>query len=242
MTLTGTNTRKRIAAAFAALLVSALILLRLPVLAEQQPKPAEDIHSLLEKSLSVVEIDKEISRIKDQKEALLLTMTNAERQLAEQELAIADKRDQAGEVLRAYYMGERDWLYSSLLTIESWQSFFQILDYIDIIVSQDKHTLNGYIGQYRELRDHYEQLEGKQDELAALEQKLNVQRERVLALESQLSDQLRGRSDIDKIRLLIEELNHFWETAGLTEVRSYFKALAAAMSELPAWIQDNKDL
>lgn len=242
MTLTDFNTRERITAAFLAIFVSALIILRLPVLAEQRPNSSEDVQSLLEKSLSVVEIDKEIARIGEQKEALLQTMTETELQLAEQELAITGKREQAGDVLKAYYMGERDQLYLSVLTTDSWTNFFRVLDYIDIILSQDKHTLNAYIGQYRELQDKYSDLEGKQSELVAIEEKLRLQRDRVLALESQLEDELAGRSDSDRIRLLMEELTTFWESAGLTEVKAYFKALSKAMGELPGWVQDNKDL
>lgn len=242
MTLTEINIRRRISAALLASLVCAFIIFRLPVLAEERLQSTDSLHSLLEKSLSVVEIDKEIARINQEKEALLLTMTEAEKQLAAQELAINGKREQAGDVLRAYYMGERDMLYLSLLTTDSWTKFFTLLDYIDIIISQDKHTLNAYIGQYRDMQDRYTKLEGKQAELAAMEEKLNVQRERVLALESQLEGELAGRSDSDRIRLLIEELTGFWESAGLNEVRSYFKALSLAMGELPSWIQDNKEL
>src|SRR5690606_35501778 len=50
------------------------------------------------------------------------------------------------------------------------------------------------------------------------------------------------RSDSERIRLLMEELTQFWETAGLTEVREYFKAISAAMGKLPGWVQENKDM
>ncbi|WP_147384466.1 hypothetical protein [Paenibacillus sp. 1011MAR3C5] len=240
--MTEFSIRHRIAAALLASLLCAFIILRLPVLAEERAKPPDDLHSLLEKSLSVVEIDKEIARIQQEKDALLLTMTETEKQLAAQELAIDGKRKQAGDVLRAYYMGERDMLYLSLLTTDSWTNFFTLLDYIDIIISQDKHTLNAYIGQYRDLQDRYATLEGKQAKLVAMEEKLNLQRERVLALESQLEGELAGRSDSDRIRLLIEQLTGFWESAGLKEVRDYFGALSKSMGKLPEWIQDNKDL
>lgn len=242
MPLTDSHAHKRLAAAILAALISALLILRLPVLAEEKPKSEEDVHSLLEKSLSVVEIDKEVARIAVEKEALLDTMSDMERQLAEQEIAIDGKRDQAGDVLRAYYMGERDMLYLSLLTTDSWTDFFTILDYLDILISQDKHTLNTYIGQYRDLHNQYTQLADKQAELVALEEKLKLQRERVIALEAELEGELAGRTDSERIRLLIEQLTSFWEEKGLTEVRAYFKALSQAMGELPGWLQDNKDL
>ncbi|WP_133297886.1 coiled-coil domain-containing protein [Paenibacillus paeoniae] len=240
--MTEISIRERITIALLASLLCAFIMLRLPVLAEERPESPDDLHSLLEKSLSVVEIDKEIARIGQEKDALLLTMTEAEKQLAAQELAIDGKRKQAGDVLRAYYMGERDMLYFSLLTMDSWTKFFTLLDYLDIIISQDKHTLNAYIGQYRDLQERITMLEGKQAELAAVEDRLNIQRDRVLALESQLEGELAGRSDSDRIRLLIEQLTGFWESTGLKEVRAYFGALSDSMGKLPGWIQNNKDL
>lgn len=242
MPLTVSHTRIRMAAAILFAFFLALLLPRLPIIAEESPPSPDDVHSLLEKSLSVVEIDKEISRIAVEKEALLETLSDTEQQLARQELAIDDKREQAGDVLRSYYMGERDMLYLSLLSTDSWSKLFSILDYIDIIISQDKHTLNAYVGQYRDLQKQYTELEDKQAALLALEKKLKVQRERVLALESQLEDELAGRTDSDRIRLLIEELTSFWEKEGLTEVKAYFQALSEAMGKLPGWIQENKDM
>lgn len=241
--MTNTNYREAIMAAFLIMLLCGMLAIRLPVMAEQEAAiPEDDVQSILEKSLSLVEIDKEIARIGESKRLLMETMSETEIQLVDRELQIADKRDQAGNVLRAYYMGERDMLYSSLLSSKSWNHFFRLLDYIDIIVSHDKHTLNGYIGQYRDLQNQYSELEGKQAELIAMENKLQMQRERVVALEKDLSRQLEGRSDSERIMLLMQELTSFWESAGLEEVREYFKALSLAMGELPEWIQDNKDL
>lgn len=235
--------RQRIACMLAAMFVGIMFALQLPVLAEQQEEaPPDDIRDLLEKSLSVVEIDKEIVRIQEKQRELLAAMSDAETELHEQELQIADKREQAGEVLRAYYMGERDSLFTALLTMKSWTRMFQLLDYIDIIVSKDKSTLSRYIDHFRSMQDDYKNLENKHTELAEVERKLTEQRERVLALERSVEKDLSGRSDSERIRLLMEELTQFWETAGLTEVREYFKALSAAMGKLPGWVQENKDM
>ncbi|MEK3882526.1 hypothetical protein [Paenibacillus sp. PL2-23] len=242
MPLTESHTRARASAAILIALLSALLLMRLPAFAEGTAPAQDDVHTLLERSLSVVELDKEISRIAAEKQALLGTMSETEQLLVERELAIEEQREQAGQVLRSYYMGERDLLYLSLLASDSWSKLFSLLDYIDIIISQDKHTLNAYIQQSRALQEQYAELEGRQLDLIALEERLKLQRERVIALEAQLEDELRGRSDRDRLRLLIQELTGFWEREGLTEVKAYFQALSQAMGKLPGWIQDNKDL
>jgi hypothetical protein len=243
MTLAAIYYRRRIIGMLAAILVGITFALQLPVMAEKQENPPDDgIRDLLEQSLSVVEIDKEILRIQEKRKELLSTMTEAEAALHEQELRIADKREQAGDVIHAYYTGERDSMFTALLTMKSWTSFFQVLDYIDIIVSHDQSRMNDYIGEYRSMQDDYRKLEGRQTELADVERRLKEQRERVQALEKNLEGQLNGRSDSERIRLLMKELTSFWETAGLAEVREYFKALSSAMGKLPGWVQDNKDM
>ncbi|WP_141505814.1 coiled-coil domain-containing protein [Paenibacillus luteus] len=240
--MTWTAKRNRISAAATAMLLIALLLIRLPVWAEPLPTDEEEMHSLLEKSLSVVEIDKEISRISAQKQELMLTMTDTEKQLLLQEQQISDKQEEAGNVLRAYYMGDRDFLLQALLSFNSLSELFQMLDYAEIILTHDKDTLNTYVGQYRKVKQGYEQLQTRQAELNAIEEQLQTQKKRVLALEQQLDAQLSGRSDADRIRILMNELTSYWETAGINEVKQYFRALSKAMKNLPSWVQDNKQL
>ncbi|MUT66211.1 hypothetical protein [Paenibacillus sp. NEAU-GSW1] len=230
--------------------IISLMTIQLPVMAEPEPSeaaaplPADDEQAmqLLEKSLSIVEIDKEIARIQENKQALKTDMDRTNSQLEQQELLIIDKREAAGNVLRAYYMGERDFMYSALFSFrQSLSSWFAVLDYIEIIMSSDRDAINQYVDGYRSLQNNYDKLNAKKDELEAVEQRLHEQRERVLALENQIDDELAGRSDAEKLRLMMSELTEYWETVGIEEVENYFRALAAAMEELPGWIQDNKN-
>lgn len=232
--------RRRIALTGVAALIAALLLIRLPVSAEPQLELDDDVHSVLEKSLSVVEIDKDIGRIQEEKQTLLATITDTEQQLAAQQEKIESKREQAGSVLRAYYMGERDFLFTALLSANSLPDLFQIIDYVDILLTHDKHTLNSYAEQYEKVKAGYEQLKDRQAALSDLEDRLQTQRSRVLALEAQLDEQLAGRSDAERLRLMMNELTSFWETAGLKEVRQYFRELSKAMQKLPSWVQENK--
>ncbi|WP_224721884.1 coiled-coil domain-containing protein [Paenibacillus vietnamensis] len=233
--------RKPVALSAAMMLLYMLLLLRLPASAE--PAGEEDeIHALLEKSLSVIEIDKEIVRIQAQKERLLLEMTDAEKELGLQEQLISDKQEEAGRVVRAYYMGERDFVLTALLSFNSISELLQMLDYAEIILTNDKRTLNSYTRQYRSMKEGYSLLEKRSKELDEVEQQLQLQKSRVLALEKQLDEQLNGRSDADRLRLLMNELTSFWETAGMNEVKQYFRALSKAMRQLPGWVQENKQL
>ncbi|WP_171056104.1 coiled-coil domain-containing protein [Paenibacillus sinopodophylli] len=242
MPLTLPPERNRISIAATALLLVTALLFRVTAWAAPLTADESDLHALFEKSLSVVEIDKEIARIGEQKQQLMLTMTDTEKQLVLQEQQIADKQDEAGSVLRAYYMGERDFLLSALLSFNSLSELFQMLDYAEIILTHDKHTLHTYVDQYKQVKEGYRQLQTRSDELIAVEEQLRAQRERVLTLENELDQELSGRSDAERIRILMTELTSYWETAGITEVKQYFRALSKAMKKLPGWVQDNKDL
>ncbi|CAM4509322.1 hypothetical protein FHS16_003033 [Paenibacillus endophyticus] len=242
MPLTLPAKRNRISIATTAMLLVTWLLFPFTAWAEPLSVDEADLHALLEKSLSVVEIDKEITRIGEQKQQLLLTMTETEKQLMLQEQQISDKQDEAGSVLRAYYMGERDFLLSALLSFNSLSELFQMLDYAEIILTHDKDTLNTYVDQYKKVKVGYRALETRKEELVAVENQLREQKERVLALEKQLDQELAGRSDAERIRILMNELTSYWESAGIDEVKQYFRALSKAMQKLPGWVQDNKDL
>lgn len=208
---------------------------------EPESAPGDDIHRMLEQSLSIKEIDKEIERIREEKKQLASEMDEQAAQLDVLEGQIRDKREDVGEVLRAYYMGEREVLLEALFSAKSISALLGLLDYIGIIFGQDKRTLNDYKQQYAELQEGYLILEDQQTRLDGIESSLARQRERVLAMEAELNEQLESRPDADRIRMMIEELNSFWETAGLYEVEQYFNALSDAMGKLPDWIQEHKE-
>lgn len=205
-----------------------------------QSEQDDHIQDILQSSLSIVEIDKEIERIQLKLNELSSTLTATEIEIEQQEQQITDKRDAAGKVLRAYYMGERNDIFWSLLKVDSIESFFLVVDFLEIIMKQDRNTLTAYKEQYDILQEHYDAYQQEETKLIAMENDLKQQRARVLALENQVEQQLEGRSDADRIRILIQQLQSFWENKGIEEVNKYFRALALSMNELPGWLQKNE--
>ncbi|MGG4035336.1 hypothetical protein ABEV74_16725 [Paenibacillus cisolokensis] len=203
--------------------------------------PDEETRRLLEKSLSIVEIDKEIGRIREQHEALADTAERTAERLAEREAAVERKREEAGRVLRSYYMGEKDMLLAALLHFDSLADLLAMLDYVQLLFARDQHTLNDYMAQYRELKQNYEEQNRELELLKATEDELLKQRNRLAALQAELDSELDGRTDAERLRIWMDEMNRYWETAGLREVRQYFRALADAMQQLPDWVQSNDD-
>ncbi|GLX68244.1 coiled-coil domain-containing protein [Paenibacillus glycanilyticus] len=225
---------------FILLVVLMLALCKLPVMAEPQLTEDEQANQILEKSLSIVEIDKEITRIQAEKQKVTEDMSDTDKRIAEREQEIKQKREDAGKVLRAYYMGEREVLLRALLSFDSLHELFAMLDYVDLIFKQDRNTLDSYTKEYTSLKEEYTKLGTRKTELEEIENKLQTQRSRVAALEKQIDGDLAGRSDADRLRLMMQELTHYWETAGLAEVESYFDALSKAMNKLPSWLENHK--
>ncbi|QHW30396.1 hypothetical protein GZH47_05745 [Paenibacillus rhizovicinus] len=213
-----------------------------PALAEPAVPQDEETRSVLEKSLSVVEIDKEITRIQTEQAGVQAKLKSSQAELALQEDAIAKKRENAGQVLRAYYTGERDVLLTALLSARNLSGLLTVMDYFDYIFSSDKDTLNDYTKQYKALKKNITSLNEQSAQLDEVETRLKTQRDRVSALQSEVDSTLNGRSDADKLRSLIDDYTDYWQNVGLVEVNRYFKALSKAMNKIPSWVEKDKDM
>ena len=205
-----------------------------------QTENDEDLQQILQSSLSIVELDKEIERIGQKLEGLQQTLTLTAEQIDQQEVQISNKREQAGKVLLAYYMGERDGIIFNLLKSDTFEGFLLAIEFIELILSNDKQILTTYVDEYRVLQSSYGAYKDEQNKLITLQEQLQLQRNRVSLLEQQIDQQLTSRSDAERIQLLIEQLTTFWEEKGLIEVQTYFQELAKSMNELPGWLQENQ--
>lgn len=224
------------------LLLQPAALLAVTAPPDEPPAVDEATRELLEKSLSVVELDKEIARIADRRRSAEKGIRTKELQIAVKDAQIERRRGDAGRVLRSYYTGERDALLTAFLSARSLNDLAALYDYFDAVFIQDQITLNAYGKQYRSLRKEHGALVEERGRLALLEQELRRQRERVAALQAEVDGELAASGDAERLRRLIEEMNRYWETVGLMQVNRYFRALADAMVHLPDFVKENKGM
>ncbi|UNK20084.1 hypothetical protein MNQ98_08735 [Paenibacillus sp. N3/727] len=203
---------------------------------------SEEARKLLEDSLSIVEIDHEIERIGKRQKELEQIQNSLETKISNIELQIQERQEQAGIVLRAYYMGERESLLNLLLSAQSLTGFFRILDFYDLIIQNDQAILRAYNQQYKELVSAQTKASRNADQLTEVKDNLVKQRARVLALEEQVNGALASSSNPQAMAKLIEEFTLYWENVGIYEVKRHFQALAGAMNNLPAFIQGSKNM
>lgn len=201
----------------------------------------EEERQILEKSLSIVEIDREIARIEARQTETEQSITILTGQLTDKEQDISLSQTRAGARIRAYYMGERENMLGALLSVDSLKDFFAVLDYYQIILDRDRTVLNTFKSEYAELKKTQDKLGKLMDDLTSMKNTLLQQRERVSALQSSLDGSLNASADPDKLKQLIEELTVYWENVGLYEVRRYFRALASSMSQFPDFLKDHEN-
>ena len=207
----------------------------LPVFAQALP---EETRILLEKSLSLVEIDREVERISHLKDETEDSIQQSEAQLTEQEIAIAVQRERAGRVLRSYYMGYNDFWLSSFLSADSLSELIRVWDVMDLLIESDEQTMEQYEKEYKKLSKGYAQLQRDKSDLIVVQNQLLAQRERIISLQNELDTALASSGDEQMLLRLMEELQAYWKNVGLYEVKKHFKALAGAMNNLPDFIKE----
>lgn len=199
-----------------------------------------DQRQLLQKSLSIVEIDHEIERITNRQEQTQIEIDKLQAEMKAKEEQIETRRERAGVIIRSYYMGERDNLFTILFSAKSLSNLIELYGFYDMIMDQDKTVLDAYQSEYQTIKDTKRKLERSNNQLAIIKDNLIKQRERVLALQKELDSGVAGSSDPEAMKKLIKEFTAYWDNVGIYEVKRYFSALSSAMDDLPEFVQSKK--
>jgi len=235
------SSRMRKLAALAVL--SAMLMLSLPlrpgipVPVHAQPYD-EELRQLLEKGLTLTELDREIERIGAIREETMAGLSEIEKRIGEMEIAMERQREKAGRVLRAYYMGDKLLLWQAFLSAGSLTELLRLWELAEYIFRSDRDILLAYAESYRILQEERGRLEAFERELAEVEFALQTQRERLLRLQREVDEALANRDDADEVAELLQDIRTSWQMNGLPLIREYFDALSQAMGELPSWLQE----
>lgn len=224
------------------LLLYSLIRPNVMIFAEPPLPFDEETRQMLEKSLSIVEIDSEIERINKRQIEMEQEQKQLQSELIQKNDQIKYKQDRAGEIVRSYYMGERDFLYSALLSVKNISGFMMIYDYYELIMNHDQEVLNIYQSEYADLKSTQQKIVRNSAELEEMKDNLMKQRDRVLVLQESLDGSLVTSSNPEAMQKMMNEFTLYWENVGLYEVKRHFRALASAMKDLPEFVQNTKGI
>lgn len=202
----------------------------------------EETRKLLQKGLTIHEIDREIERLSRKEEQIGELIVLTEQRIEHQNQAVELKRNSAGKVLRSYYMGQRESLFLSLLSMDNLYDMLVALDFMQIVFKHDQRLLLSYKESYEQLKSLKQELLQTQDELHAVKHAFLEERAKLLELQDELETELAFLPEEDAL-LLREEIRRLtaeWESKGIVLFRKYFSALASAMQELPEIIVANE--
>lgn len=214
----------------------------IPSIPWEKAEASDEVKNILQQSLSIQELDEEIKRISLREQEAISTRSNLEQALDKEEKKLQAKQKDAGRVLRAYYMGERDMLLDAALSADRLQDIFALLDYYQFLVETDQEILTAYKSNVKRI----DQLRAEQAalvrELTQVRTNLEEQRERMLQLKEDLNLDVANSSDPEAMQKLISEFTKYWQSVGLFEVRHYFQAIAQSMQKLPDFVKENGNL
>lgn len=201
----------------------------------------EETRKLLQESLTISEIDREITRLSQEEQKIAEQIVETEKSIVNQEQLVDKARAHAGKVLRSYYMGERDGLWLLLLNSQSFSDAIIVYQYLHSIAENDQRALQKHHKAFQELKDLNQSLALTQSELRELKAQFIAQRIRVVQLQEQLDSKLAVLDNKEELLAQIDELSKAWRKDGLPLFQQFLQAMSEAMLELPDYIAENED-
>ncbi len=189
---------------------------------------------LLQKGLTIFEIDQELQRIEAQETELQSQIASAENNLASAEAASREARVHAAKVIRAYYMGDRDSLWTLLFAARSFSDGLATLEYLQMIIRNDKLALGRHQEAWKQQSQIKQSLDAASASLQQAKQRYIEQRAKLVALQDEVDRQLASQ-EVQAVSLQQQmlDLNRLWYEQGLPQFKTYFRELARAMQDLP---------
>lgn len=193
----------------------------------------EDVKKLLQKGLTLVELDQEIARLSSRELKIEDEIVKTEEEIVSNQEKVAQTREHAAKVLRAYYMGDRDNLWMMLFTAKSLSEALSIYEYLSVIASNDHHSLDAYSDSYRTLTDSKKKLEDERQELQEVKASFISQREKALAVQKEIDETLAASTDAEALKAELDKFTTEWKEKGIPLFRTYLTSISQAMQSLP---------
>lgn len=187
---------------------------------------------ILQKGLTVFEIDQELARISTRQTQLASQLKDTESGIGEAERRAAALRQHAAQVARAYYMGDRDTVWMLLFSARSLTDAWSLWDYLQMILQNDRKSLQQHNDAALQLKGLKEKLAAEQRALTESKLRYANERARQTALQQELDRQLAASTEAQRLQQQLQAVNQQWKERGVPLFRSYFQALAAAMKQL----------
>lgn len=205
-------------------------------------EPSEQIshyQSLLEEGLSIYEMERELQRIQEKLEQLNSSMNEKNKQIEQLQSEIEFHHEQAGEVLRQYYMGERLDFISILLDTRSISQFITVFSSIQFLLEHDRKQLVQYQESLAEQKKLLTSLTTEQQQWTQLKNDYITEMEQMKKAQESLKRELEKIPEAEEVSAEIDRLTEQWQQNGLPWFHTYFQTLTESINHLPEWVLEN---
>jgi peptidoglycan hydrolase CwlO-like protein len=193
----------------------------------------DETKELLKKSLTIVQLDQEIARLSTQDTQVTAQIDSTKVNLVKQDQQVSETREHAGKVLRAYYMGERESIWTLLFTAKSFADAIALYDYLSMIIANDHMLLNTYAASFNELKNLQNQLIQTQGQLREVKAAFIAQRDRNIALQKEVDARLKliPKEQAQVILSKIDELKATFKDKVVPLFKKYFAGISRVMPD-----------
>lgn len=200
----------------------------------------DETKQLLQKGLNVYEIDQELARIAQEQEKLVQRLEMVEQQIQQQQHLSVHTKKHAGQVLRAYYMGDRESLWMLMFSVKSFKEALAMFEYLQMILGNDHRTLKAHMENEQRLKELTASLRASQSELQHAKDRYTAQRTEQVRLQQQIDTELAMQTEAAAVLKQMTQLTIQWQDKGIPLFKTYFTALAQAMKNVPELINSDK--
>jgi hypothetical protein len=197
----------------------------------------DETKELLKKSLTIVQLDQEIARLSNQDTQVTAQIDTTQIDLIKQDEKVAITREHAGKVLRAYYMGDRESIWTLLFSAKSFSDAIALYDYLSMIIANDHLLLTSYSDSLKDLKTLQEQLIQTQSQLREVKTAFITQRDRNIALQKEVDNRLKLLPK-DQAQVILSKIDQLKADFKLKVVPLFVKYFQGISEVMPAFVDN----
>ncbi len=203
--------------------------------------PSERV--LLQQYLTIVEVDRDLSRVKEEEGKLETELkVNQDKRIIQEEI-VKELRAKGAIIVREYYTGERISWVSMLFSMESFHHGILMIEYLFEIFDRDMTELQQAYEAYQSLLTLQQEMEQQHTDLIVLINHYAAQKNRLQSLEQSLNTSLENIPERERLEKLMKQLEDDWLQKGRPTFELFFNQLAVAIEKFPTIIKkDNINL
>ncbi|MGC5325583.1 coiled-coil domain-containing protein [Brevibacillus sp. SYSU BS000544] len=212
------------------------------VLQAEEILPIEQL--ILQQHFTQMELERNLTLVKAEEATLFREIEKLDQQLISKEQHMRQMRKHAGDVARAYYMGERDSLLSLLFETKNFNDLLLLLDFLEYLFERDMSKLETFQAERQQAIELQASKQVRLNKVQQLRTHFEQQLAEIKRIQAEKEKNLQTLKDPTSVQTLMDHIITDWRNRGLPAFRTYFAALSTVMLELqelatPEHIQSN---